>query len=101
MDVSLDGKRYFQTPLQFQLYDLKILGLSLREVDRDNCLNTFFKPLNSKMTATGLALKDYRCRQWLNVIIWRGNRYVDKKDRNILGENKASEQTSRSLLQIW
>jgi len=28
VDVSLDGKRYFQTPLQFQLYDLKILGLS-------------------------------------------------------------------------
>merc|ERR1719174_1385030 len=28
VDVSLDGKRYFQTPLAFQLYDLKILGLS-------------------------------------------------------------------------
>jgi hypothetical protein len=28
VDVSLDGKRYFQTPLQFQLYDLKIVALS-------------------------------------------------------------------------
>jgi hypothetical protein len=28
VDVSLDGRRYFQTPLQFQLYDLKIVGLS-------------------------------------------------------------------------
>jgi hypothetical protein len=28
VDVSLDGCRYFQTPLPFQLYDLKIVGLS-------------------------------------------------------------------------
>jgi hypothetical protein len=28
VDVSLDGCRYFQTPLPFRLYDLKIVGLS-------------------------------------------------------------------------